>query len=279
MTSNAPVGLRQAVLHFGASGPEPIAVRFAAEIAEALGAQLSLAFTPPPSMDEAAVQQALLEAQALVGAPAPLPTNVVRDPEADLKRMDPQAVQLVIFGASKPPVDPGEGRLAAKLAVRSKAGVLIIHNPPESIERLLICTGGHPASNIVIDWGLQIAAHTGAQATILHVAGVSPSMFAGMGALDETLEGLLAHDTPLSRHLREAAKRAQAAGVSTRLELRHGIVAEEILRTCELEHYDLIVIGAPEPGALLDRVALGRVAPQLLPSTQISLLIVRPAPQ
>jgi nucleotide-binding universal stress UspA family protein len=102
-------------------------------------------------------------------------------------------------------------------------------------------------------------------------------MYTGLNALEEGVEEVLSRETPLAQHLKEAAQRAEESGVNAKIELRHGMVAEEILRACEMEAYDLVVIGSPDPRALLSRLTLGRVAPQLLASTPISILIVRSA--
>jgi nucleotide-binding universal stress UspA family protein len=100
-------------------------------------------------------------------------------------------------------------------------------------------------------------------------------MYIGLPALEEGLEEILSRDTPLARHLKDAVRKADSAGVGVKLSLRHGIVVEEILRACEKEHYDLIVIGSHEPGRILDHLAMGRIGPQLLSSVKTSVLIIR----
>jgi nucleotide-binding universal stress UspA family protein len=104
-------------------------------------------------------------------------------------------------------------------------------------------------------------------------------MYTGLPAVDEGLEEILSRDTPLATHLRAAAQLAEEKQVNARLELRHGVVIEEILRACEMGDFDLVVIGSPEPRRIFDRLALGQVGPQLLTSTKIPLLIARIEPK
>ena len=193
--------------------------------------------------------------------------------------LDPEAHELVVLGTSAKPSRPGKSRLSRVVAEQIADSVLLIRNPPVEVKHVLICTGGHAASNTVLERGLALASCCGAEATILHVASSSPSMYTGLKALDESLADILQRDTPLAQHLREAAARAEAAGIRASLELRHGVVVEEILRAAELGSHDLIVIGAPEPRRLLTRLALGRVGPQLLTSARESLFIARTDPR
>lgn len=100
-------------------------------------------------------------------------------------------------------------------------------------------------------------------------------MYTGLPALEGSLEEIMSRDLPLSQHLKQAATLAEEAQVKARVELRRGIVAEEIVRACEVEPIDLIVIGAPRRWALINRLLLGRVGPQLIASMHCSILIVR----
>jgi nucleotide-binding universal stress UspA family protein len=169
--------------------------------------------------------------------------------------------------------------VSRRLANRIGDSVLIIQQPSPSIKHILICTGGHPASNLVITRGLQLGQALGSEVTILHVVTGVPTMYTGLPNVEEDLEAILSRDTPLASHLRAAAQLAEEMQVDAKLELRHGVVVEEILRACEMGNYDLVVIGSPEPRRIFDRLALGQVGPQLLTSTKIPLLIARIEPK
>lgn len=183
--------------------------------------------------------------------------------------------QLVILGTAVQRIEQAPSQLTRRLAEKAKTSVLVIRQPPQALRHILICTGGRQRSVPGIKLGIRLAKATGATTTILHVAGSPPAMYTGLDALEERVQDVLERDSPLGQHLRDAAAMAEEAGIEANIELRHGIVAEEILRACDVTPCDLIVIGAPKPGAFLDRLMLGRVGPQLLASSPRSTLITR----
>jgi nucleotide-binding universal stress UspA family protein len=266
----------RSIICIGQRGPDPSAVHFAETVTRALGMKLILLH----------VQGKQSAGEDLIAATRKYldhePDQVIRAQgnfEQIIKQeLDPEEHELVVLGTSHGLANRVATRLSQRLAERIADSVLLIRNPPTELRNILICTGGHSASNIVIDRGLALAAATGARVSILHVASSSPSMYTGLQALDETLQDVLERDTPLSKHLRLAAERAEKAGIEAKLELRHGVVAEEILRAEEIGHYDLIVIGAPEPKHLFNRLALGSVGPQLFSSATSSILVARTDP-
>ena len=183
--------------------------------------------------------------------------------------------RLIVIGTSLHPNGERLTKRAQRIAIGASDSVLAVHNPLDRIEKLLIPTGGQQVSIRAMEWGFRIAQSTGAEVTVLHVASTTPLMYTGLPAVDEGMDELLSRDTPLAQHLRMVATRAEEMGLAAKLELRHGIVVEEILRACDMERYDLVVIGSPEPRAYFKRWTLGDVAPELLASTPTSTLIVR----
>jgi nucleotide-binding universal stress UspA family protein len=150
-----------------------------------------------------------------------------------------------------------------------------MRNPPPTINEILICTGGHSDSNAVVKWGIELAKATQEKVTILHVLSSAPTMYTGLDAVEENLSQVLSRDNPLAHHLKDAAAAAEAAGVKADIELRHGLVTEEILRAYEMRPHHLIVLGAPKSGSIFNRILFGRIAPSLLASTHRSTLIIR----
>jgi nucleotide-binding universal stress UspA family protein len=182
---------------------------------------------------------------------------------------------LLVLGTSTREDSVPMSSLTRRLAECVDTSVLILRNPPSKLGKILICTGGHIASSYTVSVGIHIAKGTGSLATILHVASGAPAMYTGLPAIEEDLSQVLSRDAPLSSHLKEAATLAEESGVQARLELRHGLVVEEILRACDVYPHDLVVLGEHHPKPLLDRLVLGRVTPKVLPSSQRSTLIVR----
>jgi nucleotide-binding universal stress UspA family protein len=268
----------KSLLCVGESGPDPAAIHLAEQVSHALGLELVLMHVktkksaPELSGDliESTRDALTSEPEDVIQLEGEFKAGVLDDLELEEYR-------LVIIGTSLNKPNEPLSKRSRQIAIHASDSVLVIHNPPPDIRRILVCTGGHPSSNRAIDWGLQLAKALGADLTILHIVSTTPSMYIGLDAMDEGIEEVLARDTPLTHHLLDAAARAKDAGVNTRMALRHGMVAEEILRACEVEGSDLLVLGSPEPRSLLQRVTLGRVAPQILASSPISTLIVRAA--
>lgn len=278
--SNNANFLGHSILCIGDAGPDTGSVQFAETIVEALGYDMALLHVPRPGKGETETGQVIADTiDILDETPELLPSEEGNFESVIQKQLDHEHYQLIILGATRGtpnrPLTPRARRLASTLA----DSVLVLRDPPNQAERILICTGGHPASNLVIDAGIRLAKQLDACATILHVVSVTPSMYTGLGAFDETLESVMQRDTPLAEHLRNAAARAEAAGIDSRIELRHGMVTEEILRASDIDRYDLTVIGSHEPHQFFQRLTMGRIGPQLVSSIQNSILIVRLQPE
>jgi nucleotide-binding universal stress UspA family protein len=192
-----------------------------------------------------------------------------------LRELERKNYKLLIVGSSFREVDQPIPSLSRELALRSKTSVLIARNPPQRFHQILICTGAHTISLDSIAWGIQLAQSAHVKATILHVASGAPAMYTGLSALEEGLSEVLERDHALAQHLRQSASMAEEAGVEARIEFRHGMVLEEILRSCEMDVYDLVVIGAPLPLIRIEQLLMGRVAPKLLASCRFPIVIVR----
>ena len=194
------------------------------------------------------------------------------------KELDLQEYKVIILGTTlhKPEFQPT--RLSQDIANQVDISALLMRNPPHKIKEILVCSGGHSESNLAISWGIQLAKSTEEDLTILHVVSGAPTMYTGLPGLEEDLSEILSRDTPLAHHLIDAAAFAENEGVHANLELRHGLVIEEILRSSEVYPHHLVVLGAPTSRTLLNRVLIGRIAPKLLASTNRSTLIVRGDP-
>lgn len=270
----------RAILCMSSKTPDPAAIHFAEQIVNAFNMQLVLLHTHRDTAELEEGHQAAQAVQKLLKVQPEELKEIRGSLESVLKdELDPEAHELVILGTSMESFDRRSATVSRRLASRIGDSVLIIQKPSSTIKRILVCTGGHPASNLVIERGLQLGQALKAEVTILHVVTVAPTMYTGLTAVEEDLESILSRDTPLAAHLRAAAKLTEERQVDAKLELRHGVVVEEILRACEMGNFDLVVIGSPEPRRIFDRLALGQVGPQLLTSTKIPLLIARIEPR
>jgi nucleotide-binding universal stress UspA family protein len=265
-----------ALLCIGDRPPDPSALRLAKGVIQAMDVDPVLFHVAPPGTLPEASKRLLQEVRAL----SDMDDTEILSREGRVfsqirRELERRAYTLLVLGTSTREDTVPMSSLTRRLADCVDSSVLIIRNPPSILEKILICTGGHIASSYTVSVGIRIAQGTGSLATILHVASGAPAMYTGLPAIEEDLSQILSRDLPLSSHLKEAAALAEESGVQARLELRHGLVVEEILRACDVYPHDLIVLGEHHPKPLLDRLILGRVTPKVLPSSQRSTLIVR----
>jgi nucleotide-binding universal stress UspA family protein len=252
------------------------AMRLVASVVSALEMEPVLLHVIKPGGEAETGEQYLEKARDMLGIPSAETLlkegTVAGEIQAELDRRNYRLLVLETGGVS--PGHPST-QLSQKLANRVSLSVLLVRPPAGEIKRMLICTSGSPISDGLIRWGLKLAKVTSAQPTVLHVASAAPEMYAGLPMLTEDLSNLLSRDTPLSSHLKEVAVLAESLGVDAQLELRHGLVAEEITRACDMQDYDFIVIGAAKSPKLVDGWLIDKVTPLVLPSITCSILVVR----
>jgi nucleotide-binding universal stress UspA family protein len=256
------------------------AVRFGGLIARLTGGSITLLMsTRDPSLREAADEE-------LVEAAAQLPdlqveTRVSRSSaiEGIWDEIHTGGYDMVVMRARR--AIRFRKRLGAKLgrqvAVESPISVLVVKDsekPPE-LRRLLICTGGKDPGNLVIERGAELAKASGASITLLHVTNPVPSMYTGMGEIEETLTELLQTDTPTAKHLRRAAAYLADKNIESNLVIRQGDVTEEILAEARTGGSDLIVIGAARGESRLIAWVMGDVTRSLVNHASCAVLVVR----
>lgn len=169
-----------------------------------------------------------------------------------------------------PPISP----LARVLLYSNTHSVLIVRGSTPQLKRLLICTGGTDIAEPVIRAGALLASKSGAQVTLLHVAGTIPTMYTGLREIEETLPELLNTDTPIARHLRYSAEILEDYQITAKIELRHGLVSSEIIREAQLGHYDMIITGSPEQAHRVKKWLLGDVIGRVAENAPCSVLRV-----
>lgn len=220
--------------------------------------------------EDKAVTQFARQLAGLIGAQAVEADSI--DPESVLDQAVAGNFDLVVVPwTGKPRLD----RKASRIASHASMSALVVKHAPESLSEMLLCTGGRPIAAPVVKFGAELARAASARVTLLHVTSVVPAMYTGLEAMDESIEDLMSTDTPEAQHLRISAQTLDEFGVNTVVELRHGAVVEEILRSTQLRHYDLIVIGASDSAPPLNRLFFGQVAEKILEHASASVLMVR----
>jgi nucleotide-binding universal stress UspA family protein len=267
---------KNALICIGDRPRDEKALAFTRTVLQALDLRPVLLHVHPPRSSSKEGRQRLFAAQEALGMEAAESFSIEGDVRTEIaKELNFREYQLIVIGTSLREPDVRPSPLSQYLANRVKTSALLIRNPPTNLRRILICTAGQKISFLAVSWGIQLAKGGDTCVTILHVVSGPPSMYTGLTALEENLSEVLSRDIPLAHHLKATATMAEEAGVQATLELRHGLVAEEILRSSEINGHELVVLGAPKPHAIFNRIVLGGIAPEFLASTTRSTLIVR----
>lgn len=166
-------------------------------------------------------------------------------------------------------------RTTRAIVNRSRVSVLVVRQSRESLKRILICTGGSEVSIPVIEAGAKLASIARASVTLLHIVSSVPSMYTGLGEIEESLSELLQTETPTAKHLRGGAKILSSYNVMANLELRYGMVVDEILKKSTKGHYDLIIAGAADKSKRLKNFFMGDVVGELIDRALSPLLLVK----
>ena len=166
-------------------------------------------------------------------------------------------------------------KIGQRVARQAPISVLVIKRQQPQIKRILICTSGVDVADPVIAMGSWLAQANQARVTLLHVTGAIPSMYTGLPKIEEHLPDILQADTPMARHLRQAASVLAEKNVKAELELRHGVVASEILLEAQKGSYDLIMLGASRASANQTGWLMGDVTYQIINDAQCPVLVVR----
>jgi nucleotide-binding universal stress UspA family protein len=152
--------------------------------------------------------------------------------------------------------------------------IMLVRRVSDRFERMLVCTGGMESAERVVDLSAKLAGTANMKATLLNVASAVPSMYTGLGEMDETIEELLVTDTPLAQHLRRSAEMLATNDIEAVVEIRHGDVVEVILEEAVEGKYDLIVLG--ESGARkLSGMLLGNVTQQIINRAASAVLVYK----
>jgi nucleotide-binding universal stress UspA family protein len=175
--------------------------------------------------------------------------------------------------------DPQSDQIVQRVVAGTAVSVLVMKDEPAEFNHVLVCSGGRPIAEPVVKAGAHLASAAAADVTLLHVTPQVPTMYTGMGAMDHGIEDLLSRDTLEARHLRHSARIFEDHGVKATLELRHGVVVDEIIRAVQVNTYDLLVLGASNAASRLNRPLIRpffeKVTSKIITHAPCSVLVVR----
>ena len=205
-------------------------------------------------------------------------TAVDGDPlELLLKELDREQYEMVLMGVHRRRnlVPSNFRRMSNRIIRQSPVPIMLVRRVSSRFERMLICTGNMESAKEVVQLSAKLAGTANMKATLLNVAGAVPSMYTGLGEMEETIEELLATDTPLAQQLRRCAARLTEHDIEAEIEIRHGDVVEAILEEATEGKYDLIVLG--ETGAReLRGMLMGNVTQQIINRAASAVLVFKP---
>ena len=165
-------------------------------------------------------------------------------------------------------------QLSNKIIRNCPIPIMLVRKVSDRFEKMLICTGGFESAEQVVELSAKLAGTANMKATVLNVTGAIPSMYTGLGEMEETIEELLATDTPLAQQLRSCAALLNDRDITAEIEIRHGDVVEAILDEAAEGKFDLIVLG--ESGARrLTGMLMGNVTQQIINRAASAVLIYK----
>ncbi|MFQ5593064.1 MAG: universal stress protein [Anaerolineae bacterium] len=255
------------------------AVKFACQLASQAGAEVTVLGVAERAQRDGVARRAVADAGRLLAGQGVEHTTKLRyghPAEQILQEIEGGDYDFVVIGAR------GRSRLTRfllgsvsyRVLERSTIPVLIVRSSRPQVKKVLATTGGHPKSKSTMSFGAELARALGATQTLLHVTNPVPQMYTGLDEMDETLPELMKSDTVEGHALREGARIMNNEEIEGHIELRHGMVEEEIIREAVKGDYDLIVVGTSVPTGTLGWLALGNITRRVIDRTQRPILVV-----
>ncbi len=253
------------------------AVRFGGMIAAGLEAEVALLCVKSKRCDEESLTKELdiLRQMGLEPSLQGRGGTVVQEIPAELEQDD---YYLVVVGYRSRGFLKRffQGSDATRIVQASSVSVLVVREPRDQLERILIGVAGGGFTDYCARLGGRIAAAFDAHVTLLHVRNIPVLMYAGLEQVQETLEEMLQTDTQEARALKRAAAILTELGVETDTFLMHGLAERELVRATHSGDYDLLIVGSAWAADPVQRLMLPNVTKEVLLNTEMPVLVVRP---
>jgi nucleotide-binding universal stress UspA family protein len=153
--------------------------------------------------------------------------------------------------------------------------VLVVPRSRPDLKRILICSGGGTYIDNAVRFTSEIAKDLSASITLLTVVSEPPAMHATLSRRQEDMEALLNSDLELARNLRNEKAVIEGAGVPVSVQIRHGIVIDQILGEVERSDCDMIVVGSWPVRDLWRNYVIGNVTREIVNRTDRPVLVIR----
>jgi len=188
--------------------------------------------------------------------------------------VEESGLDMVVITSSRVGGYPRKESVSKDSLLKISCSVVFARNPKEEIKQILMLTGGLKVSESMIRIGAKLASTLNAKVTLMHVTANVPSMYTGLGTIEETLEELLKTDTPVAKHLRKCAQLLDAYNVPSDLKLKHGEPVYEIIKEVDEGDYDFMIMGASGASTGLKEWFLRNVTKDVIDLVGIPIMIV-----
>jgi nucleotide-binding universal stress UspA family protein len=263
------------LLYAGSAPWRDVVLRFSTPLIAQVAHSLTLVCS-----DEAGAQQLLDDAAARLAIPAHIPwkTRIVAGDSqtAILTAAHEQPYDLAILGRLNRPL----GRLlpgprSKIITQRLMPSALRVHGVVRPVQRILLASGGdeHTLTNVQVV--ARLAAPLGASVTVMHVLSQQSICFELIPDAEIAQHEFPHSDRTEATILHTAVDMLRERGVTARMQVRIGPVIDETLAELADGSYDLLVVGAHEPGDALDRLLLEDLTSALLDSSPLPVLVVK----
>jgi nucleotide-binding universal stress UspA family protein len=200
------------------------------------------------------------------------------DPVAEIVRHTQERVyDLVVIGAERRGTQgfflPSTKAYSITEAIAPPVLVVPVARP--AIKRILICSGGGTYIENAVRFTSKIAKDLAAEVTLLTVTPEPPAMHATIFRRQEDMVALLNSNSALARNLRTEKEIIERAGIPVIVQVRHGIVIDQILAEVERRDYDLVVSGSWPVRDAWRNYAIGNVTREIVNRTDRPVLVVR----
>lgn len=156
-----------------------------------------------------------------------------------------------------------------------QAPVLVVPADRPALRRILLCSSDlwYPLETIQLVG--KIAQTTGAEVTLLYVIPHPTPHYPVLREVEDAWGALLQTDTPQGRNLKAGRDALRALGVETGISLRHGLVAEQLMREIREGEYDLVALGSTYAVESLRRRFVRSITDMVVEQAGRPVLVVR----
>jgi nucleotide-binding universal stress UspA family protein len=256
------------------------AIRFSGLIASTCLAEITLlGITEKPGSENETLDSLKRGRELLVerGINAELITKT-GDPINEITRRAEQVpYDLVVIGAvRKGTRGPFLMSTKAYKVIKSvQPSVLVVIGARNSLNKILICTGGEKYIDRAVDFAGRIAQCSATRVTLFHVISDPTSELADLARIEEDVNLLLHSRSDLGRNLNREKETLEKLGINVDVRITHGMVVSEIFKEIKRGDYDLVVSGSSPSTGNLRSYIMGNITREIVNRAECPVLVVR----